>query len=71
MLFFVLNIDYQFFLYQEIQKIVVFEGVFEKIFSIIREEGYSDGGVVVQVIVWDHHDLLLDFFIDVTYLQLD
>jgi hypothetical protein len=23
--------------------------VFEKIFSIIREEGYSDGGVVVQV----------------------
>jgi hypothetical protein len=27
--------------------------------------------VVVQVIVWDHHDLLLDFFIDVTYLQLD
>jgi hypothetical protein len=27
---------------------VVFEGVFEKIFSIIREEGYSDGGVVVQ-----------------------
>lgn len=33
---------------EEIQKIVVFEGVFEKIFSIIREEGYSDGGVVVQ-----------------------
>lgn len=23
--------------------------MFEKIFSIIREEGYSDGGVVVQV----------------------
>jgi hypothetical protein len=36
---------------EEIQKIVVFEGVFEKIFSIIREEGYSDGGVVVQVII--------------------
>jgi hypothetical protein len=53
------------------KKIVVFEGVFEKIFSIIREEGYSVGGVVVQVIVWDHRDLLLDFFIDVTYLQLD
>ncbi|CAD6269950.1 unnamed protein product [Miscanthus lutarioriparius] len=33
---------------EEIQKIVVFEGVFEKIFSIIREEGHSDGGVVVQ-----------------------
>lgn len=25
--------------------------MFEKIFSIIREEGYSDGGVVVQVII--------------------
>ena len=34
---------------QEIQKIVVFEGAFDKIFSIIGEEGYSDGGVVVQV----------------------
>jgi hypothetical protein len=41
----------------------VFEGVFEKIFSIIREEGYSDGGVVVQVIIWDHCDLFFeDFF---------
>ncbi|RLN30477.1 golgin candidate 6 [Panicum miliaceum] len=36
---------------EEIQKIVVFEGVFEKIFSIIREEGYSDGGVVVQMLL--------------------
>jgi hypothetical protein len=27
---------------QEIQKIVVFEGAFDKIFSIIAEEGYSD-----------------------------
>lgn len=33
---------------EEIQKIVVFEGVFEKIFSIIKEEGGSEGGVVVQ-----------------------
>ncbi|KAL5153713.1 Golgin candidate 6 [Glycine soja] len=33
---------------EEIQKIVVFEGAFEKIFSIIKEEGGSDGGVVVQ-----------------------
>ncbi|GAB4847893.1 Golgin candidate 6 [Ancistrocladus abbreviatus] len=33
---------------EEIQKIVVFEGAFEKIFSIINEEGGSDGGVVVQ-----------------------
>ncbi|KAM3273004.1 hypothetical protein ACQJBY_042812 [Aegilops geniculata] len=33
---------------EEIQKIVVFEGAFEKLFSIIGEEGFSDGGVVVQ-----------------------
>ncbi|KAJ8422118.1 hypothetical protein Cgig2_025303 [Carnegiea gigantea] len=33
---------------EEIQKIVVFEGAFEKIFSIVKEEGGSDGGVVVQ-----------------------
>lgn len=34
---------------QEIQKIVVFEGAYEKIFTIMKEEGGSDGGVVVQV----------------------
>lgn len=33
---------------EEIQKILVFEGAFEKIFSIIKEEGGSEGGVVVQ-----------------------
>ncbi|KAA8522440.1 hypothetical protein F0562_013199 [Nyssa sinensis] len=33
---------------EEIQKIVVFEGAFEKIFSIIKEEGALEGGVVVQ-----------------------
>ncbi|KAI3823617.1 hypothetical protein L1987_05056 [Smallanthus sonchifolius] len=33
---------------EEIQKILVFEGAFEKIFSIIKEEGGSYGGVVVQ-----------------------
>ncbi|EPS70331.1 hypothetical protein M569_04427, partial [Genlisea aurea] len=33
---------------EEIQKILVFEGAFEKIFSIITEEGGSEGGVVVQ-----------------------
>lgn len=38
---------------QEIQKILVFEGALEKIFSIIKEEGGSDGGVVVQVISWN------------------
>ncbi|CAO2819814.1 unnamed protein product [Amaranthus hypochondriacus] len=33
---------------EEIQKIVVFEGGFEKIFTVMKEEGGSDGGVVVQ-----------------------
>ncbi|XP_057800045.1 golgin candidate 6-like [Salvia miltiorrhiza] len=33
---------------EEIQKIVVFEGALEKIFGIIKEEGGSEGGVVVQ-----------------------
>ncbi|CAO2827276.1 unnamed protein product [Amaranthus hypochondriacus] len=33
---------------EEIQKIVVFEGAFEKIFTVMKEEGGSDGGVVVQ-----------------------
>ncbi|XP_072092011.1 golgin candidate 6 isoform X12 [Arachis hypogaea] len=36
---------------EDIQKIVIFEGAFEKILSIIRGEGNSDGGVVVQQIV--------------------
>ncbi|CAL5429953.1 unnamed protein product [Camellia sinensis] len=31
---------------EEIQNILVFEGAFEKIFSIIKEEGCSEGGVV-------------------------
>ncbi|XP_072092007.1 golgin candidate 6 isoform X7 [Arachis hypogaea] len=34
----------------DIQKIVIFEGAFEKILSIIRGEGNSDGGVVVQIV---------------------
>ncbi|KAL1551940.1 Golgin candidate 6 [Salvia divinorum] len=33
---------------EEIQKILVFEGALEKIFGIIKEEGGSEGGVVVQ-----------------------
>ncbi|CAL5434008.1 unnamed protein product [Camellia sinensis] len=36
---------------EEIQKILVFEGAFEKFFSIINEEGCSEGGVVVQVLL--------------------
>ncbi|XP_072092012.1 golgin candidate 6 isoform X13 [Arachis hypogaea] len=35
---------------EDIQKIVIFEGAFEKILSIIRGEGNSDGGVVVQIV---------------------
>ena len=51
--------------FQEIQKIVVFEGAFEKIFSIIKEEGGSDGGVVVQVIHcdWFYTDTLLNLIV--------
>ncbi|XP_071721112.1 golgin candidate 6-like isoform X2 [Rutidosis leptorrhynchoides] len=33
---------------EEILKILVFEGAFEKFFSIIKEEGGSECGVVVQ-----------------------
>ncbi|RZC52673.1 hypothetical protein C5167_021104 [Papaver somniferum] len=33
---------------EEIQKIVVFEGAFEKIFIIIQDEGGAEGGVVVE-----------------------
>ncbi|XP_024530596.1 golgin candidate 6 [Selaginella moellendorffii] len=33
---------------KEIQKIVVFEGAFERVFHIVKEEGGSDGGIVVQ-----------------------
>ncbi|CAM6096716.1 unnamed protein product [Calypogeia fissa] len=33
---------------EEIQKIVVFEGAFEKIFAMISEEGGSEGGIIVQ-----------------------
>lgn len=49
LLYFIFLAVYQVFTIQEIQKIVVFEGAFEKIFSIIKEEGGSEGGVVVQV----------------------
>lgn len=47
------------FTVQEIQKIVVFEGAFEKIFSIIKEEGGSEGGVVVQVLINQDFDLMM------------
>lgn len=33
---------------EEIQKIVVFEGALDRLFNIIREEGGSEGGIIVQ-----------------------
>ncbi|KAF5834523.1 hypothetical protein DUNSADRAFT_8774 [Dunaliella salina] len=33
---------------EEVQKIAAFEGAFDRVFHIIREEGGADGGVVVQ-----------------------
>jgi hypothetical protein len=43
---------------------VVFEGAFEKIFSIIKEEGGSEGGVVVQVIHYSlYNDSLINLFL--------
>lgn len=43
---------------------MVFEGAFEKIFSIIKEEGGSEGGVVVQVILCClfYRDSLINLF---------
>jgi hypothetical protein len=31
-----------------IQKIVAFENAFDRLFDVISEEGYSDGGIVVE-----------------------
>ncbi len=31
-----------------IQKIMAFEGAFDRLFAIVREEGGMDGGIVVQ-----------------------
>ena len=45
--------------------------MFEKIFSIIREEGYSDGGVVVQVVILEQHNWPFEnLFIGVLCLKL-
>lgn len=32
----------------DIQKILVFEGAFEKLFSIITQEGGTEGGIIVH-----------------------
>lgn len=44
---------------------MVFEGAFEKIFSIIKEEGGAEGGVVVQVIhcYSFYNDSLMNLFL--------
>jgi hypothetical protein len=31
-----------------IQKIVAFQSAFDRLFDVISEEGYSDGGIVVE-----------------------
>ena len=31
-----------------IQKIVAFENAFDRLFEVIAEEGYADGGIVVE-----------------------
>lgn len=31
-----------------IQKIVAFENAFDRLFEVIKEEGYADGGIVVE-----------------------
>jgi hypothetical protein len=33
---------------EEVKKIVVFEGAFDRLLAIIKEEGGPDGGIVVQ-----------------------
>jgi hypothetical protein len=33
---------------EDIQKLLAFEGAFERLFAIIKEEGGASGGVVVQ-----------------------
>lgn len=43
---------------------MVFEGAFEKIFSIIKEEGGSEGGVVVQVWSSNLKHMSKMFFVD-------
>eukprot|EP01134_Creolimax_fragrantissima_P005204 CFRG5204T1 len=41
-----------------VQKIVVFENAFDRLLDIIRDEGYSDGGIVVQDCLHLIHNLL-------------
>ena len=33
---------------ESLQKIIVFEGALDRIFSVVGEEGWSEGGIIVQ-----------------------
>ena len=43
---------------KQIQKIVAFENAFDRLLAIIRDEGYSDGGIIVQDCIVILHNLL-------------
>lgn len=45
---------------KQIQKIVAFENAFDRLLAIIRDEGYSDGGIIVQDCIVILHNLLID-----------
>ena len=45
---------------KQIQKIVAFENAFDRLLAIIRDEGYSDGGIIVQDCIVILHNLLYD-----------
>lgn len=41
-----------------IQKIVAFENAFDRLFDVIADEGYADGGIVVEDCLFIVHNLL-------------
>lgn len=45
---------------KQIQKIVAFENAFDRLLAIIRDEGYSDGGIIVQDCIAILRNLLYD-----------
>lgn len=58
-----------------IQKIVAFENAFDKLFEVIKEEGYTDGGIVVEDCLLLMLNLLknntsnINFFKEGSYIQ--
>lgn len=58
-----------------IQKIVAFENAFDKLFDVIKEEGYTDGGIVVEDCLLLMLNLLknntsnINFFKEGSYIQ--